>query len=231
MKNKLLLIALSLTLLTNSVNVYAQTTKESSDTQLCIDDSFVTLLKTNPDLIYQEYENVIDIQEIELSDNQINKSVEALEYTSDGNIKELEYTVTLNKIVYKNDTDTFRLSDDNATSNYYVLSAETTLTESTDSLEQDGVTLYGVIAWYDNFGLGNEFDHVSGHRLGAVTGDGYYAAQRSSGILCSGYFGGTGFYSRSDLDDTSGSSFRLLVRTTASNGSIVKLEFTTSIFD
>lgn len=232
MKKTIFFFALSFILLTNSINVYAQdVTNTEAKVDFQIDDSFISLLRTNPERIYREYENVIDIQEVQLSENQIEKTARAFECTSEGKINELDCIVTLSKIVCRNNINSFLFSTKNSTYNYYILTAETAVTESTDSLEKDGVKLYGTIAWYDNFGIINEFDHVSGVRGGAITGDGYYVAQRSSGVLCSGHFSGSGFTGRSSLEDKTGYSFSLLIRTSASNGSTVQLNFSTSIFD
>lgn len=213
-----------------SICVNAQSTYDNMPAEeFKIDDSTVAMLQTNPDLIYEKYSDVIDIQEISLTDSQISKCAEAYEYSENGTRQELECEVTLNKIILQNNEAVLNSVDEN-TSALYVLTATSTSKISDDTLTSDGVTLYGCIAWEDKLGVVNYFKYVDGSRSGSYTGDGYYQAMRGTGTLCHGYFD-TIFYSTSELEDTSGTEFRLIVRSSTASGTSVQLNFTTSIFD
>lgn len=230
MRKTLLITTLAFLLSTCSICVNAQSIYDNMPTEeFKINDSTVAMLQINPELIYETYSDVIDIQEVSLTDSQISKCVEAYEYNENGVRQELECEVTLNKILLQNNADILN-STGQDTSTLYVLMATSTSKTSDDSLTSDGVTLYGCIGWEDKLGIVNYFEYASGSRSGSYTGDGYYQAMRGTGTLCNGYFD-TSFYSTSELDDTGGTEFRLIVRSSTSSGTSVQLNFTTSIFD
>lgn len=155
--------------------------------------------------------------------------VEAYEQSVDGVMEEINCEVTLNKIICE-DNASVLYSVNESTSTYYVLSATATSKTSENTLSDDDVTLYGCIGWKDNFGIDNEFEYVSGSRSGSYSGTGYYQASNRISPLCNGNFERS-FYSTSNVEDTSGGEFRLLVRTPTTSGTTIYLDFGTSILD
>lgn len=79
-------------------------------------------MTTNPETIYEKYNNVIDIQEVPLEE-EINGCVEAYEYDETGLIEELDCNVKLNRIVYQSNSNT-EYSVSANTSTLYILTAE-----------------------------------------------------------------------------------------------------------
>lgn len=231
MKRTLLTTAFAFVLFTASIPVNAQILFEIKPEETFeMDDAFMAMLQTNPELIYDEYSNVLNIQEVSLEDSILNECAEAYEYNTDGTLlQELDCEVTLNKIEVQSNAATLNSVQEN-TSSFYVLTATASSKTSDDSLTSDGVTLYGCIGWDDNFGVINTFNYASGSRSGSYTGTGYYLAMRGTGTLCSGDFD-TSFYATSNESDSSGTQFRLIVRSSTSSGTTVQLNFTTSIFD
>lgn len=229
MKRVIIILVATFALFTDYIHVNAHPNCETfSVNQLENDNSFIELMTTNPETIYEKYNNVIDIQEVPLEE-EINGCVEAYEYDETGLIEELDCNVKLNRIAYQSNSNT-EYSVSANTSTLYILTAEASSKTSEDSLTEDGVTLKGCIGWNDVLGIGNSFEYASGSRSGSISGEGYYQALRGTHTLCYGNFA-TSFYSTSQDADTSGTQFRLIVRSGTTSGSTVQLNFTTSIFD
>ena len=228
MKKILLATILTTALFASSMCVNAQTSHETEAEGIFVmDDSFIELMQTEPEMLYERYSNILSVQEVSLENSNIDECVEVYEYASDGSAQELDCEVTLNKILCRNDISAFA-ADEEEVSTFYVLTASSKISE--DSLTENGVTLYGCIGWEDTLGPVNSFKYASGSRSGAYSGQGYYQALRGTATLCHGYFDSS-FYATSEDEDTTGTQFRLIVRSSSTNGNTVQLNMTTSIFD
>lgn len=196
-----------------------------------MDDVAMTLLQDNPELLYEKYSNVISVEEIPLEGSVLEDCARAYEYNSNGSVDALECELTLSKITCMDESVDYRTANTEE-STYYVLMAVTSTKTSEDSTTQNGVTLKGCIGWEDWLGPVNKFSYASGSRSGSYNASeqAYYLATRGTTNLCSGYFD-TSFYSTSNLSDTTGSQFRLMITTKDSSGNKVELNFFTSIFD
>lgn len=185
------------------------------------------LLTTDVEALYEAYDFIDEIKDIDASDSDVD--VEAFEIV-DGEKETLPYSVSLKEISLSEDS--LVVAPDNAiiTSNLYLITATSTTKTSSDTLTKEGVTLSGSILWVDNAGIANEFLSASGSRKGSTSGSGYYAAYRRYTPLCSGYFDSS-FYAKSDLDDSTGTQFQLIVRSDSTTGNQVQLSVKTSIFD
>lgn len=183
MKRVIIILVATFALFTDYIHVNAHPNCETfSVNQLENDNSFIELMTTNPETIYEKYNNVIDIQEVPLEE-EINGCVEAYEYDETGLIEELDCNVKLNRIVYQSNSNT-EYSVSANTSTLYILTAEASSKTSEDSLTEDGVTLKGCIGWNDVLGIGNSFEYASGSRSGSISGEGYYQALRGTHTLC-----------------------------------------------
>lgn len=230
MKKVISILAVAFVIFNNSMYVNAQSIGETfSVHKIENDNSFIELMMTNPETIYEKYNNIIDIQEVPLEEEVINGCVDAYEYDATGLIEELDYNVKLNKIVYQSNSNKLHSINAN-TSTLYVLTAEASSKTSEDSLTNDGVTVKGCIGWNDVLGVVNYFEYASGSRSGSISGDGYYQALRGAHTLCSGNFD-TSFYSTSQDADSSGTQFRLIVRSDTTSGSTVQLNLRTKAWD
>lgn len=229
MKRTLLVVTLAFALSVSPVGVNAQTVETASKEEFKIDESLVELIQTEPEMIYERYSNVIDVQEIPLDSTQVSEMTEAYEYTEDGAVQGLDCEVTLNRITCQNNYGML-YSAEESTSTFYVMSVRGTSKTSEDSKTENGVTLEGVIGWEDMLGPVNKFEYASGSRSGSYTGTGQWQAMRGTHVLCSGDFD-TSFYGTSSQSDLTGTSFRLTVRSATSGSKTAVLTFETSMFD
>ena len=55
------------------------------------------MIQTEPEMIYERYSNVINVQEIPLDSSQVCEMAEAYEYTEGGAVQGLDCEVTLNE--------------------------------------------------------------------------------------------------------------------------------------
>ena len=93
MKRVIIVLVATFALFTDYIHVNAHPNCETfSVNQLENDNSFIELMTTNPEAIYEKYNNVIDIQEVPLEE-ELNGCVEAYEYDETGLIEELDYNV------------------------------------------------------------------------------------------------------------------------------------------
>lgn len=135
-----MIVTLVVSLFESAIYTNAQVVYESVTDDIKMDDSFAELLQTNPNLIYEKYDNVIDIQKVTLEESQVQEYVEAYEQSVDGVMEEINCEVTLNKIICE-DNASVLYSVNESTSTYYVLSATATSKTSENTLSDDDVTL------------------------------------------------------------------------------------------
>ncbi len=226
MKKAVLITTLAVALFTSSIGVNAQAESvDISKAEFKVDHEFMEIFQTDQEQIYEKYSNVADIQEIQLSDSQISKCVEAYQDNGDGIRREVDCDVKLNKVVFQQEAGLCSLAEEDAPV-LYVLSATASSKESDSSTTKNGVTLYGCIGWTDNFGPNNKFEYVKGSRSGSYSGKGRYDALNGTTNLCGGDFDSS-FYSTSTSNHTTGYSFRLNIQ----SGTGFNLNFTTSVLD
>lgn len=228
---KQLMALLSLVLLINSACFKTEAGNDDIFDRADADESFIELLSTEPDLLLEQYSNIIDIQTTTLSScSRSNEGVaiEACEYDENGTAHFLEAEATLTEVIYR-EGPASEVSGDENTSSLYVLSANTK--ETPDSITKEGVTLNGCITWIDHFGMSNELVSLSGSRSGSYTGDGSYVCTSRTNGVTSGDFEGTSF-SDSSKSGVTGYSFTLIVRSKSlSSGTTVQVMVKTSAFD
>lgn len=230
MKKSFLITALSFALFMNSFIVHAQPVLcDQASEEFILNDELIELIQTDPVSVCEKYSNITDVQRVSLDENVIGNYVTACEYDENGNVHSLECDAVLNKITYQNDASEL-YSLNTGTSTLYVLSATATSKTSEDTLDEDGVILYGCIGWEDVLGVWNQLEYVSGNRSGSYANEGKYMAYRQSHLMCSGDFE-TSFYDTADADDAGGTQFRLIVRSDTSSGKTVQLTVLTSVFD
>lgn len=221
---KIFLTVLSMALVINCTCFRAEASNKATFGEAEVNESFVTVLETDPDSLFQQYSNIVDIQTTTLSDisRSSESAVEAYEYDVDGTAHLLEAKATLTKVLYQEESDI---------SSLYVLAASTDNTYSSDSITKDGVTLNGTIVWEDNFGPKNKLVSLSGSRSGSYTGDGSYVITSRTTPIGSGTFAGASF-SDTSYGGRNGSSFTLIVRSdSAETSKQVQLIVKTSFLD
>lgn len=189
------------------------------------------ILSEAPDLLLQQYSNILSVETIELSNAYCSNGeiVKAYEQNQDGTVCLLETEATLTKILYHEELD-LSLEGDERPAALYVLTAET---YSSDTTTQYGVRLTGTIAWKDNFGMNNELVAVSGSRSGSYTGDGTYYCSAGSTQLEPGWisFSEASFFNHS-VAGTEGYGFQLVIHSpSTSSAKIAQLIIKTSILD
>lgn len=227
---KILLTVLSLVLMTSSVCFRTEAGNKAVLDKADVNESFIEVLNTEPDLLFEQYNNIIDIQTMTLSNKSRSTDgieIEAYEYDKDGIKHFLETDATLTKVIYQ-DESAFGLFGDENTSCLYVLNANTK--DTTDSLTKDGVTLNGCITWIDNFGMSNELVSVSGSRSGSYTALGMYTCKTRYASITSDTFEGASF-ENSDVGGEIGYQFYLIVKSPTSSGTEAQLIVKTSAFD
>ncbi len=193
-----------------------------------VDSALIELINSDSNLIYDAYDNVISVEEIIL-ENGLDDNIQAYQCNVEGEKQELECDVVLNKITYQKNATT-RSNIEKETATMYILTARATSKTSDGEVEDHDVVVQGTIGWSDALGIVNTFEYVSGSRSGAYTGTGYYQALRGTRTLCNGNFD-VSFYDTSQYEDSSGTGFRLIARTSTADGNEVQLNFTTSVFD
>ncbi len=220
----ILLFSLSAGSIIASANTHVSTFEAHTVTE----ESFIELMETDPDTIYEKYNNIIDVQTL-TTDNQKSEDIRAFEYDENGILQELDCEVTLNIITYQENIGATRSAIRN-NSTVYVLSATTK--PSSDSTTKNGITLNGTITWIDHLGPSNEFVSVSGSRSGSYSGNGDYIVTSQTHNVGNGggSFSGTTFSSTSGAGSR-GSSFTLTVHSSTSAGTVTTLVVKTSIFD
>lgn len=221
---KISLAILSMALLINCACFRVEASNKAVFGKEEVDESFVEALAADPDLLLQQYSNIVDIQTTTLSN--LSRSGEcavvAYEYVQNDAAQLLEVEATLTKVSYQEDADI---------SSLYVLTASTDNTDSSDSITKNGVTLTGTITWIDHFGPSNELVSLSGSRSGSYTGDGSYVITSRTTPVGSGTFEGASF-SDTSYKGQKGYSFTLIVRSDSSvDNKQVQLIVKTSFFD
>lgn len=228
---KILVAVLAMVLVLNSVCFRAEANDKSVFDKTEVDESFIKQLETEPDLLLEQYVNVIDIQTMTLSNKSRSSEgieIEAYVYGEDGAVHLLESEATLTKVIYQ-DVSVLSLSDDENLSTLYVLSASADEKVSDASGTQKGVTLYAAITWIDHFGLQNELVSLSGSRSGSYTGEGSYICNARVTPVTGGEFDES-FYD-SEKAGQLGYSFTLTVTSKSSSGDLAKIIAKTSAFD
>ncbi|MCM1192658.1 MAG: hypothetical protein NC123_10375 [Butyrivibrio sp.] len=235
MKNneKILLTVLSMVLVMNSICLSAKANERAVFSQETANESVIRLLETEPDLLFEQYSNIIDIQTITLSnDRRSNEGVEieAYEYDEDGAVHFIEAEATLTKVIYQ-DESALNLSGDDNRSALCVLSVNAEEKNSDGSWTKDGVTVNAVITWIDHLGVKNELVALSGSRSGSYTGDGSYICTARVTPVTSGDFEGASFKDTTAAGQT-GYSFTLVVSSKSStSGKTIQTIAKTSAFD
>lgn len=209
----------------NSIGVNAQA-ESIDESVILIDNAFVDMISKNPEELYKQFDNIENIQEVVINNDEI--YAEAYEIL-DEDITALPCDATLNKVSLNRACNILTADSSFETSTIYILSASTTKTSS-NTLAEDGVTLKGYIIWEDILGPVNNFKSASGSRSGAYNENGNYMVLRHSTPLCSGTFD-TSFYATSDLDDTTGTGFQLIINTKTTKGSSLQLRVKTLVTD
>lgn len=228
---KILVAVLSLVLVMNSASFRAEASDKTVFDKSKVDESFVKLLETEPDLLLEQYGNVVDIQTMTLSTKSRSSEgieIEACVYGEDGVAHLLEAEATLTKVIYQ-DVSFLSLSDDENLSTLYVLSTSADEKVSDESGTQEGVTLYAAITWIDHVGLQNELVSLSGSRSGSYTGDGSYVCNARTTPVTSGEFEES--FNDSNKKGQKGYSFTLSVFSKSTSGKTVKVMAKTSAFD
>lgn len=192
-----------------------------------IDEGFVEVVETMPEVLFEQYDNIIDIQTTALSGKgRASGGIEAYEYNEDGIMNIVNCEGTLTRIVYQEEAEQPGME---GVSSLYILIASSDKT-STDSTTEDGVTLNGCITWIDHLGMSNELVALSGSREGTYTGEGTYVCTSRTHGVGSGKFDGDSFETYSYKGEK-GYSFTLIVRSKTQNGNSVQLQVNTSMFD
>lgn len=209
-------------------NVEARSKKIFDET--ATEGLLISILSENPDLLLQQYSNVLSVETMALSnaDCSHGEIVKAYEQKQDGTVCLLEVEATLTKILYQEESD-LSLEGDEMFSTLYVLTGNTS---SKDSMTKNGVTLNGTIVWKDHLGVNNELVSISGTRAGSYAGEGtYYCWSGSHAILGWVSFSGTSF-NDSSVSGEKGFWFGLEINSPSSNStSSATLIMKTSIFD
>lgn len=230
MKKALWAITVSAVLLVCSLQVNAQYIPKAVPAgKFAINETAIEIIRTDPALLREKYNNVLAVQEVQLEDSQLAEYAEAYEYDTDGTMRKLDCDLTLNKVVCRNENN-LACSAFEEFSTFYVLYATTASKTTESSCDREGVQLTGCIGWKDNLGPFNDFEYASGTRSGSYTGKASYQVLKQTTTLCSGEFD-TSFYATSTVAEVNSMAFRLIVKSNASNGKKVELNFTTSMFD
>lgn len=191
----------------------------------------MAVLSENPDLLLQQYSNILSMETMELPNTYClngEEIVKAYEQDQDGTVCMLDVEATLTKILYQEELEP-SLEDDEIPTTLYVLAANTV---STDSKTEYGVTLSGTIVWKDHFGIDNELVSISGSRSGSYTGDGgYYCRMGTHQVVGWVKFTGSSFFDNSVSGDR-GVGYELIVNSPSTNSTReASLSVSTSIFD
>lgn len=219
-----------LVFLFNSMCYTAEANNERIFCESEVEGSLEAILSEDPDLLSQQYSNILSVETIELSDALCSNGeiVEAYELNQDGTVRSLETEVTLTKVLYQEEQN-LSLKRDEKPSTLYVMTAET---YSSDTTKQYDVRLTGCIVWIDHFGVDNELVALSGSRSGSYTGDGtYYCNSGTTPIVAWKTFSDASFFDNS-VKGKKGYGFQLLIHSPSTQSTqSAQLIIRTSIFD
>lgn len=226
---KLFSVVFILALLLNFTSINADASNKSTFGSSEIDEALIELLKTDPALLLERYDNIIDVQTIALSNKgRSSEGVEAYEYDEYGSIQRLETEASVTKVVYYDAADISASGDEN-TSSLYLMTASAESKTSEDAMSKDGCVLAGYIVWIDHFGLENELVSFSGTRSGSYLGKANYTGQLRTSSSCYDEFD-TSFIDIS-LQGKTASTITLIINSYTGKGNKMQLLFRTSIFD
>lgn len=229
MKKTLSAVLLSV-LIFNSIFYNAEASNKKIFGETEVKESLMEILSEDPDLLLQQYSNILSVETMELPNAYCSKGeiVKAYEQDQDGTVSLLETKTTLTKIQYKEELGLSLKSDEMPTT-LYVLTADT---YSSDSTTQYGVSMSGTIVWKDYFGMSNELVSIAGVRSGSYTGDGsYYCRSGTHQVAGWTTFTGASFFDNS-VSGEEGFGFELVIFSpSTSSTKKAKLTVSTSILD